>query len=150
LRIPLAAQFNDGVARVSDDSLRLGHAVSSGVSPAVQVVFETNEESALRAQDVLSREGYAVLVSKQSEFKGIPDWPAGVNSIPVICVDLGSLSDLLSRRVAQEGVDEPSSTIVFIGTRSGDFPSSGIVVLPDNEQGYLVLPRLIGHVLNTH
>jgi hypothetical protein len=150
VRIPLVAQFNDDMSRVTSNSIRLGHAESSEVSPEVRIVFETNEETALRAQEALSREGYAVLMSKRSELTGRPDWQARVNSMPVICVDQESLSDLLSRRVTQEGVERPPSTIVFIGARTGDFPSNGIVVLPDNEQGYLVLPRLIGHALNTH
>jgi len=150
VRIPWAPQVDDGAASVSGNSPRPDRGGLSKPCPAVRVVFETDKEAALRAQDVLSREGFGVLVSKQSELTGMPDRQAGVNQIPVICVDQESLSVLLSRRSSQEGTAEPSSMIVFIGTRSRDFPSNGIVVLPDNEQGYLVLPRLIGHALNTH
>ena len=145
LRLPLVVKDDRDGFRAADESSGGSYSEEPGSRSKVVVLFETNREAAVRAQDILRSEAFSVEMYDHDAVPG-DYWLHPEGSVSsIVCVDQESVAKIWSRRAAQSSDSAGLPVIVYMGARTADIPSAGLVVLPDSEQGYALLPRLLEH-----
>lgn len=145
LSVPLASETS--WTDFQEPRISLGGIDSSMTPDAHRIVIlcNQNQDAALGASEFLGAQGLLSTIRRRFSSEDVLSWQTAGASTVVICVDIESLMEYLSWRSSRPVEEFGSSLVVYIGVRSSEIPSAGVVVIPPHDQGYAVLLRLIEH-----